>query len=143
MTVVAAVAAVAGLAVSVDANEKQASASRERGRVSGAAQRIEDNKNLREQARKTRIRQAQIDAASETQGTSGSSSSIGASSVLNTQVSSNVSRVSGQQLASQGISNLNSDIANAQNRGAIGGAISNIGTSAFDKLGGFDNLFKD
>ena len=73
MSVAGAVIAVVGLAVSVDASEKAASATREKGRVVGAQQRIEDAAARRKQARQTRIQQAQIAQTAETTGTGGSS----------------------------------------------------------------------
>jgi len=141
MSTAAAVAIVAGTAVSIDASNKASSAAKEKGRVMSASQRIEDAATMRKQAREARIQRARIAQASENIGTGGSSQELGAQSSLSSQVGANTARIGGQQLVAEGITSLNKDIASAQTQGAIGQGISSLGSTAFSATGGFDNLF--
>ena len=68
MSVVAAVTAVVGLAVSVDAKNDAKRAAKEKGKVLNASQKIEDASNLRKQAREARIQRSRILQASEEAG---------------------------------------------------------------------------
>lgn len=142
MAVVAGIAAVVGAGVQVKGSIDANRARREQRRVSGAQQRIEDTSAQREAARRARIQRAQIESTSESLGVSGSSSEFGAVSSLSTQVNANTARLRGQQAAAEGMSELSQDIADAQVVQQLGGAVKSIGSAAFDKSGGFDNLFK-
>lgn len=143
MSTAAAVAVVVGTAVSVDAGRKAAKATKEKGQVISAQQRIQDRATQRQAARTARIKQAQIEQAAEATGTSGSSTEASAQASLSTQVAANQARISGQQLGAASVTNLNADIADASVQGQAGAGISSIGSQAFAATGGFDNLFKD
>lgn len=140
MSVVAAVTAVVGLAVSVDANNDAKEARKEANAVSSASQKNEDAARLRQQARAARIQRAKILQASEAQG--GGSRDSGAISSLSTQLGEQQGRIGGQQKTAQALGGLNQDLANANTQAAAGKVISSIGMNAFETSGGFDNLFK-
>ena len=140
--VVGATAAVVGTAVSLDASRDAAEASKERGQVASASQKNRDAAAIRQQAREERIRRAKIAQVSVATGTSGSSREFGATSALQTQFSASAGNVAGQQKTAEGISGLNQDIADANVRGAAGGALKSLGSMTFNAAGGFDNLFK-
>lgn len=142
MAVTTAIAAVVGTAVSIDAANKSASAQKERNKVTNATQKAEDARNIRQQAREERIRRAEILQASESTGASGSSAEAGAVASLGVQVAENKARVSGQQLAAQGIGQTNQAIADAQVQSQLGQSITSISSQAFSEAGGFDTLFK-
>tara|TARA_R110000744_G_scaffold91073_1_gene176837 strand:- start:3588 stop:4019 length:432 start_codon:yes stop_codon:yes gene_type:complete len=143
MSTAAAVAVVVGTAVSVDASRKAAAATKEKGKVISAQQRVQDRSTQRQAARTARIKQAQIEQAAETSGVAGSSSEASAKASLSTQVAANQARISGQQLGAASVTNLNNDIADAQVQSTLGSGISSVGSQAFSATGGFDNLFKD
>jgi hypothetical protein len=142
MAVTTAIAAVVGTAVSIDAANKSAAAQKERNKVTNATQKAEDARNIRQQAREERIRRAEILQASESTGASGSSAEAGAVASLGVQVAENKARVSGQQLAAQGIGQSNQAIADAQVQSQLGQSITSISSQAFSEAGGFDTLFK-
>lgn len=143
MSTAAAVAIVVGTAVSIDASRKSAVASKEKGQVMSAQQRVQDRSTQRQAARAARIKQSQIAQAAETSGVAGSSSEASAQASLSTQVAANQARISGQQLGAANITSLNADMADAQVQGAIGAGITSVGSFAFSASGGFDSLFKD
>lgn len=143
MATAAAVAVVVGTGVSVAGQAKAASAQREAGRVSAASQKVEDASRLRQQARQARIQRARIAAAAEASGAGESSAEFGAISALQTQVASNVARVSGQQKTTEALTRLSGDVAQGRTTQALGQAITSVGSFAFSQTGGFDNLFKD
>lgn len=141
MSTVAAVAAVVGTVTSISASQRQARLAEEAGEVSTASQKIEDAAQLRKQAREARVQRARILQASETTG-SGSRES-GAISSLSTQLGEQQGRVAGQQATAEGLSGLNTGIAKAGVTKSLGQSVQSIGSYAFEKTGGFDNLFKD
>tara|TARA_R110000851_G_scaffold165758_1_gene310815 strand:- start:356 stop:787 length:432 start_codon:yes stop_codon:yes gene_type:complete len=143
MSTAAAIAFVAGTAISLKGTADAASASKERGKIQTASQRNEDVSRNRQAARQARIKRAQIEQAAEGLGTSASSSTGGAVGSLSTQVSENKARLEGQQLTAQAISKQNQNVSDAQVTQAFGGAVSSVASSAFSATGGFDNLFKD
>lgn len=140
MSTVAAVAAVVGLGISVASTAKSAKLQKEAGKVSTASQKIEDAANIRKQAREARVQRSRILQSAETAG--GGSRESGAVSSLSTQLGEQQARVAGQQQTAQTLSNINADIAQTQVTKAVGQTVQSIGTFAFDKTGGFDNLFK-
>ena len=143
MSTAAAIAFVAGTAISLKGTADAASASKERGKIQTASQRNEDVSRNRQAARQARIKRAQIEQAAEGLGTSASSSTGGAVGSLSTQVSENKARLEGQQLTAQAISKQNQNVSDAQVTQAFGGAVSSVASAAFSATGGFDNLFKD
>ena len=143
MAITAAATAIVGTAASIKSSRDAASAQRERGRVISASQRSEDAARLREHARAARRERARILQTSETLGIAGSSAETGAISALQTQVSANVARVSGQQKTAEGVSSLNQDLADAQVLGTLGRGVQSLGSQSFSAAGGFDNLFRD
>lgn len=138
---VAAGAAVAGTAVSVVGSIESAKAQKEAGQVQTASQRVEDAANIRKQAREARIQRARILQASEASG--GGSRESGAISSLSTQLGEQKGRVAGQQATAQTLGGINQRIADSQTTQAFGQVIKSAGSFAFDRLGGFDNLFKE
>ena len=143
MSTAAAVAIVAGTAVTIDAGRKSAAAAKEKGQVISAQQRVQDRSTQRQAARAARIKQAQIEQAAESSGVTGSSSATSAQASLSTQVAANQARISGQQLGAASVTNLNADMADAQVQATLGAGITSVGSAAFSATGGFDNLFKD
>lgn len=140
MSTAAAVTAIVGLGVQVATSAKQADIQEEAGEVQSATQQAEDASRLRVQARQARVERARILQASETAG--GGSREGGAISSLSTQLSANQARVSGQQQSADILGGLSQDLAQTQVTKAAGQTIQSIGVAAFDKFGGFDNLFK-
>lgn len=143
MSTAAAVVAVVGLAVTVKGQRDAASARKEQGAIKSASQRNEDVSRGRQAARQARIKQAQIEQAAESLGTSASSSTGSAVGSLTTQVNENKARLEGQQLTAQAISKQSQKAADATVTQTLGAGLTSVGTQAFDKSGGFDNLFKD
>jgi len=131
--------ALLGSAVQFKGQRDAAKAQEEIGEVNTASQQSDDRAKLRTQARQSRIQRAKIEQAAETSG--GGSRESGAISSLSTQLSANVSRVSGQQQTALGISKLSGDVADARLLSAAGGAIKSVGAAGFQNAGGFDNLF--
>lgn len=141
MSVVAAVAFVAGTAISVDANKASQRAQKRAGEISSAAQQNEDRAALRAQAREARRERARILQTSENLGTSGSSKEIGASGSIGNQVATSFANVGAQQLAAAGITQQNNKAASANLKSSYGQVLSSVGQTAFAATGGFDNLF--
>ena len=143
MSTAAAVAFIAGTAISIKGTADAASARKEQGKIQTASQRNEDVSRGRKAARQARIKRAQIEQAAEGLGTTGSSSTANAVGSLSTQVSENKARLEGQQLTAQAISRQSQKASDAQVTQALGSGISSVASSAFSATGGFDNLFKD
>ena len=143
MSVGAAVAFVVGTGLAIKGQKDTAKARKEQGAVKSASQRNEDVSRGRQAARQARIKQAQIAQAAESLGTSASSSTGSAVGSLTTQVNENKARLEGQQLTAQALSRQSQKAADGQVTQTLGQGIANVGAQAFDKSGGFDNLFKD
>jgi hypothetical protein len=141
MSIASAIIAVVGIGVSAKGQSDARREQKEGRAVQSAAQLNEDIAAQRRSAREERIKRAQILQAAEGTGASGSSKQVGAISSLTQQAAANISRQGGQQLASEGISKVNQNIADAQTLQAFGGALKQVGGSAFKATGGFDNLF--
>lgn len=142
MSIASAIVAVVGLGVSIKSSNDAKDAREEAQAVQGATQRNEDAAALRRAAREERIRRAQITQAATSTGAGGSSLESGAIASLSQQTASNIARVGGQQLAAQGISQANQDLADARTLGAVGQSLTNLGNQSFQASGGFDNLFR-
>lgn len=140
MSVVAAVATVAGLGISVTQANRQAKIQKEAGAVSSAAQKNEDASKLRSQARAARVQRSKILQAAESQG--GGSRESGAISSLSTQLGEQQGRVSGQQATAETLGGLSQQIADSRVTQQAGSVLQQVGASAFNTTGGFDNLFK-
>lgn len=133
-----AVAGVGAVNANVNANRAEAT-QKEQGRVSAAAQKIEDASRLRKQAREARIQKARILQASEESG--GGSRESGAISSLGTQLGANQGRMAGQQNTANTMTGLNQDLANSNKNIALSNSIKGLGMQAFNTAGGFDTLF--
>lgn len=141
MSIAAAIAFVAGTAISVDANKASQRAQKRASAISNAAQKNAGRAALRTQAREARRERARILQTSENLGTGGSSKEIGASGAIGNQVASSFANVGAQQLAASGITQQNNKAASANLTAGYGQVISNVGQTAFAATGGFDNLF--
>tara|TARA_B100001063_G_scaffold227047_1_gene237121 strand:+ start:1345 stop:1797 length:453 start_codon:yes stop_codon:yes gene_type:complete len=141
MSIAAAVAFVAGTAISVDANKASQRAQKRAADTTSAAQRNQDAAALRQQAREARRERARIQQVSENLGTSGSSKEIGAVGAIGNQLATSFANVSAQQITESAISKENSKMADAQIQGMYGQAIASTGMQAFSQTGGFDKLF--
>lgn len=143
MSIAAAVAFVAGVAIQVDANKASQRASKRRSQISTASQQNADRAALREQAREARKQRARVLQASENLGSSGASREAGAISSLTQQQAQSFANVSAQQLAAAGISTENQKIADANTKAAYGQTLQQVGSSAFGQTGGFNSLFSN
>lgn len=142
MSVASAIIAVVGIGVSAKGQSDARKAQKEGQAVQSASQINQDAAAKRRAAREERIRRAQILQASENTGAGGSSKEVGAISNLAQQSAANLSTVSGQQLAAQGISQANQNVADARTLSSFGQALTNVGKQGFEASGGFDNLFR-
>ncbi len=141
MSIAAAVAFVAGTAISVDANKASQRAQKRAADTTSAAQHNQDAAALRQQAREARRERARIQQVSDNLGTSGSSKEIGATGAISNQIATSFANVSAQQITANAVSKENQKMASAQTLGMYGQIVSQVGMAAFSQTGGFDNLF--
>ena len=105
MAATAAVAvAVVGGAAAHEQSRKAASQAKKGRKTARAGEAAVEAQNIRQQVREERVRRAQIIAASETSGASGSSSEAGSLSALRTSVGSNIAFSKGQTEVSDAVS---------------------------------------
>lgn len=115
-------------------------AQREANAIQGAQTKTNSLEERRQRVREERVRRAQIIAASEAQGTSGSSGEAGATSSLNTNFGNMISQSSGNSLANTGINAQNQRSADATARGNTIGAFTNLAQNSISTFGTiFDN----
>lgn len=141
MSIAAAVAFVAGTAITIDANKASQRASKRAAETKTASQKNADAAALRQQAREARRERAKIVQISENLGTSGSSGEIGATGSISGQVASSFANVSSQQMAAAGITAEQNKAADANLKAGYGQVLSSVGSQAFSATGGFDKLF--
>lgn len=149
----AALASVVGGIAQANAVQQQASAMREAANQEREARRIESaqqqtvsGESRRQRIREERIRRAQIIAASENQGTSGSSGVIGATGALSSNLSGLIGSSLGQSKANAAISKRLQSAADWTARGneyaAQGQATASIFGAISSGLSGFSSIFQ-
>ncbi len=124
------IAAAGTTATVVEAN-KQANLQEEQQKVQSAQQSVEATNQRRRQLREQRVRQAQIEQASQQYGVIGSSGETGATAALATNVMDNVAIGSGRTRTANTIGDLSQKVANSQTRSAMYGAASNLGMAMY------------
>lgn len=100
-----------------------------------AMQEIEAGKARQAAVREARSKRAQIASQGQAAGVEGSSGLGGAMSSLNSQLGSNLAFQNTQTMFSQDMANIQSDIFDAQNNIAMGGAIGGLVTSSLGAYG--------
>lgn len=127
---IGAAATVYGTTQSQRASKKAANSQKEASDIAAAQQKQQMMDERRNQIRQQRIRTAQIEQGASNVGASMSSGELGSLSALSTNVSNNLARLSGSNLAAQGIASANQSTLNAQQDIQTAGAISSLGGSA-------------
>jgi hypothetical protein len=133
----AAVSVIGGIAQS-SAASSAAAAQREANAIEGAQNQVASTNSRRERVREQRIRRAQIIAASENQGVTGSSGQVGAVGALSTNLAGLVSTSLGESRANAGINRNMQAAADFTAQGNMIGAWTDTINAG---LGGFKSIF--
>ncbi len=140
-TIIAGLSAVVGVIGGIaqaNATSSAAAAQKEANAIEGAQNAVASTNSRRERVREQRIRRAQILAASENQGVTGSSGQIGAVGALSTNLATMVSTSLGESKANAGINkNLQAAADFTSQANMIGAWTDTIQTG----LGGFKSIF--
>lgn len=135
MAVGAAIAAVVVTAASAYQQSKQASAAakdrKEASRVAQAEQAAQQNQNRRQQVREERVRRAAIVQSAQNTGVSQSSGELGATSALGSLIGGNLAGMQRTQNTSAAIGNLSQSAVDAEQKGAVWGAVGQVSGSIF------------
>ncbi len=136
----------AGAASEAAAAQRNAAAmQKEANAIEGASNKNVSTESRRQRVRESRIRRAQIIAASENQGTSKSSGQIGAVGALSTNLAGALGSSLGSSAAATGINNANqksADYIGQANEAAQRGNTIGAWTGAIQKgIGGFSSIF--
>lgn len=148
--------AAGGAALQYSQGRKAADASRDSEREArrarseqSASQSLQAEQERRNQIREERVRRSQIINQAAQTGTGGSSGESGALGALSTNLGSNIGFneamiQSGQRITgfNQASANFASSAQSAQNKGAMWGQVSNVGSTMFSNAGGFKTIFK-
>lgn len=129
--IAAVVVAVVGAYQQKEASDDMAAEQKKANQKKTAIQMSADIEQRRQKAREERVRRAKIQQAAENTGTAGSSSEVGATSTLATDLASGMAFSSGQVAASASISGNLNKAASAEAQGATWGAASQIANSVF------------
>ena len=138
-TVIAGLSALVGVVGGIaqaNAASAAAAAQREANEIQSAQQQTAGAQSRRERIREERIRRAQILAASENQGTGGSSGQIGAVGALSSNLSGLISSSLGESKANAAVNRNLQSAANSTAQGNTIGAWTNVfqtGLSSFGK----------
>lgn len=128
------------------AMREAANQEREARKIESAQQQTVSGESRRQRIREERVRRAQIIAASENQGTSGSSGVIGATGALSSNLSGLIGSSLGQSKANSAISNRLQSAADWTAKGneyaAQGQATASIFNAIGSGLSGFSSIFQ-
>ena len=130
-----AIAAIAALAVSAGASiigaKQAADAQEESNEIQSAQQKINDISAARRKVKEARVARARLMQSSQAMGTTGSSGEAGGLSSLNTQLSGNLARQTGQANTANALSAVSQDLADKQFITGSIGAVAGVAQSIF------------
>lgn len=144
-TIVTAVIAVVSAAVSYDQQQQAAAEQEKAQRAQARAARAQADRERQKAVREARIKRGMMEQAAGGAGMGGASSGVaGGRSAIGSEAGANVGYINQQESFAQAASRANQRANDAMGRAATWGAVSNVSSTIFDKMGGWQqagNLF--
>lgn len=133
---ISAVTAAVGTAASVHSSNQAADARKEQSAQAQATNTVEAAKARRENLRRQRIQQAEVEAQGAAAGTAASSANVGTIDALAAQTATSTAGTSGRMLALGNQAQLNNQMAESQQRASTFNAVAGFASSGFNLAAG-------